>query len=528
MTGLRPIHGAEHPEGRLKTGLALFGFFCLMVSARWWLIGSYGSPVPFWDQWDAQAVKLFEPYVSGHLTWETLLSPHNEHRILTTRVLALVLFVVNGNWNPVLEMAVNAVLLSGALLMLTGFLAKSLKPGSRAVICVFVVALYAVPYAVENTLAGFQAQFYFNLLFSFLSLWLLVTRSLFSPGWWGGVIASAAAYFSLASGVFVLVAAVAVMALQTASTLLPVPRASPSDRDKTSLHASSSLRVRLAAMVLLSGLFAIGYFFTPQLEAHAGLKAHSMMEFLTALLTESSWPYPVRWRHLVLMNLPVLLFLPMLYWHRAAPVARASWFLLGLVIWVAGQMVALAYGRASTVLAPRYLDLLSIGIVVNFTCLLWCAQALRAGPQRITYLVCLVWACYVAAGFYHERESIGKGVLDKHRYSLAEQSNVSCYLATGDRGCLYDKPYMEIPYPDPVRLQSLLDDPGIRGILPAALLPLSASDRRAGVLDGPLEWVTAHAWLLAMLGVASLAWACMLWKKSRVGPGYRQFIRDVQ
>ena len=41
------------------------------------------------------------------------------------------------------------------------------------------------------------------------------------------------------------------------------------------------------------------------------------------------------------------------------------------------------------------------------------------------------------------------------------------YIATGDfTRFLADKPLMEIPYPDPARLAGLLDEPGIRSVLP--------------------------------------------------------------
>ncbi|WP_454692328.1 hypothetical protein [Achromobacter aloeverae] len=505
--------------------MALLGFFCLIVSVRWWLIGRYGNPVPFWDQWDAEAAILYPPYVSGHLTWATLISPHNEHRILTTRLLALGLFSLNGEWNPLLEMAVNAIVLASALTMLGVFLSKSLRPGSRPPLYAFLVVLYAVPYASENTLAGFQAQFYFNLLFSFLSLWLLVTHPVFRAGWWGGVFASLAAYFSLASGVFALAAAIPIIALQAVAVRR---RPGPVVPAESQPGVPAASRWRFLAIALLAGLFVIGYAWTPQMPTHMDLKAHSAKEFITALMTEMSWPRPVRWRHALIMNLPVLMFLVLLGRRRISAISNATWFLLALAIWVAGQMAALAYGRASTVLAPRYLDLLSVGIVVNFACLLWCAQSLGTGARRIIYILCVAWACYVAAGFYHERHEIGDEVAGKHRDSLVQQANVSGYLASGDRGYLYGKSRMDIPYPDPARLQMLLDDPAIRRILPSALLPPSMHDRTRGVLDGLVEWVLEHAWIAAVLGVVSLACAGVLGVRNRTSPVSGQFVQEVQ
>ncbi|WP_233234466.1 hypothetical protein [Bordetella sp. LUAb4] len=527
MTRAKSIRVAGRHLDRWTVGLALLGFFCLTVSLRWWLIGRYGNPVPFWDQWDAEAVRLYQPFVSGRLTWAEMLAPHNEHRIFTTRLLALGLFVLNGAWNPLLEMAVNAILLAGTLVMLSGFLAKSLKSGSRIAICGFLLALYAVPYASENTLAGFQAQFYFNLLFSFLALWLLTTRAAFSAGWLGGVFASAAAYFSLASGIFALAAAVPIMVLQATGSFLRARRQPPHETNDATPEPDPRLCLRLLAIVLLSILFVAGYFYTPQLASHADLKAHSLTEFVSALLRELAWPHVVRLRHILLMNLPLLLMCVMVCQPRARPISRGTWFLLALMAWVAGQMVTLAYGRAATVLAPRYLDLLSISVVLNFTCLLWCAQAMQAKPRKGAYVVCFLWVCYVAFGIYQGRHEIGNSVLDKQRYSILEQANVSGYLTTGDRGYLYDKPLMDIPYPDPGRLQMLLDEPGIRKLLPAAVLPPLEAQLHSGVLDDSLLWMLAHSWLVAVLGASALAWSCVLWMRNRTVRGSRPLTQEM-
>jgi hypothetical protein len=52
--------------------------------------------------------------------------------------------------------------------------------------------------------------------------------------------------------------------------------------------------------------------------------------------------------------------------------------------------------------------------------------------------------------------------------SLKQESNVRKYLQTGDPSAL-GKPQFEIPYPDSIRLRSLLDNPTLRPILPPYL-----------------------------------------------------------
>lgn len=51
--------------------------------------------------------------------------------------------------------------------------------------------------------------------------------------------------------------------------------------------------------------------------------------------------------------------------------------------------------------------------------------------------------------------------------------NTRSYLTTGNQSFLFLKPETDIPYPDPARLKSLLDDPVILSIMP----PLEEENR---------------------------------------------------
>ena len=46
--------------------IALFG---AIIGARLWLIAGHGSPLPIYDQWDAEAAHLFKPWLEGRLAW---------------------------------------------------------------------------------------------------------------------------------------------------------------------------------------------------------------------------------------------------------------------------------------------------------------------------------------------------------------------------------------------------------------------------------------------------------------------------
>ena len=79
---------------RLSGRAAVCGALAAVVFfSRAWLIREWGSPLPFWDQWDAEAIGLYWPWLNGTIHWQDLFRAHNEHRIFLTRAADLALFV---------------------------------------------------------------------------------------------------------------------------------------------------------------------------------------------------------------------------------------------------------------------------------------------------------------------------------------------------------------------------------------------------------------------------------------------------
>lgn len=99
---------------RFILGLALF---LIVLGAKLWLVQQAGSDLPFRDQWDAEG-NLLVHYCNHQLSIREFFQPHNEHRILWTRLLALSLLALNRQWDARLEMTANAVLHSLAAVWL--------------------------------------------------------------------------------------------------------------------------------------------------------------------------------------------------------------------------------------------------------------------------------------------------------------------------------------------------------------------------------------------------------------------------
>src|ERR1022692_1135564 len=149
-------------------------FVLAVLGAKLWIISRFGNPTPLNDEWDAQVASLFIPYFDSTLSLQQLLAPHNEHRVLTTRVVSLLLMAANGLWDPILEMIVNAtihVALGISILIVIG---RHLDRYAFAALAAVTAILLAVPNAVENPVWGLETHFYCVLLFGFIAIDLLV------------------------------------------------------------------------------------------------------------------------------------------------------------------------------------------------------------------------------------------------------------------------------------------------------------------------------------------------------------------
>ena len=485
---------SNQPKQQWVSFLAFGAFAAILFGIKLWLIGSYGNATPFWDQWDGEAEYLYKPFLEGTLSWNNLIALHNEHRMLTVRLLSLALLVVNGIWNPLLELVVNALLHVVSLGFCIALLARAIGRNHLPALLVFSLVLFGVPYAWENTLMAYQS-FYFVFLFSLASLWLTVNSNPLSARWWGGVVCAMLAFLSLASGIFALAAA-AVVGLALYVTGL-----------------RKTLR-QLIAVGILAGLFMVGAALTPSLAHHAYLKAASFPQFFGALIAVLGWPISSNFLSAFFRSLPAFAFVGVMLWKRP-PADDRRWFLLALVVWTLGQAVSIAYGRAVGPLASRYMDLFAIGILVNFACLISIAQDHM--PKRSNWKIAgvSVWiaAVLLFLGVYTSMH-IPTELAAKRDTGLAQEINTRNYLATGDLNHLKNKPSLAVPYPDPARLASILASPTIRAILPPnispPLTPTSTDGVAAGApvvvgkLDAFIKLLLVYYFVFIVLGVVAV------------------------
>lgn len=132
----------------------------------------------------------------------------------------------------------------------------------------------ALPFGWKNSLAGFQSQFYFLVLFSLLTLWLLRLSRPKSAPWWCGAATAVMAQFTVASG---FLAAAAVFDL----VMLRIAK-------RSNVWKQSVPTLAFCAAVAAAGVLTV-----PDVRAHHVLQAHSAGEFLIALGNNLAWPWIV-------------------------------------------------------------------------------------------------------------------------------------------------------------------------------------------------------------------------------------------
>ncbi|PTY07465.1 hypothetical protein DB347_09200 [Opitutaceae bacterium EW11] len=473
-----------------------------MLGARAWQVEHYVSAVPFWDQWNGEAMDLFRPYLRGTLGWGDFFRPHNEHRIVLTRLLSLGLFIANGRlWDPKLEMLVNSAGVAALAVALQTLLARSFPPKSQAWISAVQVCLWASPYGWENSLAGFQSQVYLMLALSVFAVWMLATTPVFGSRWWLGLAAAALACLSMGSG---FLAASAVVVVRTALLLRPSWISSAVD---------TSRKTGLWTLGTCAAIAVLGAALVQPVAAHEVLKAENPYRFFKTLAHGLSWPLP---------RIPIaflVFYLPAFgVCVRAArgvrplsPVSVSAW---ALVAWTVLQALAIAYGRGAHGHMPtsRYQDLLAIGCAANGLLLL---DNLEFASRRLLRAWTALFFVGIAWATVHELRH-----LPAHKVESEEQlARCSLYLATGDIDVFTQAPSPRaVPYPDPLKLARFLDDPTVRSFLPFA--PENAS--RSGRLSPLSAFVIRHSTWLAAAGtivwLASLRFLLQQNAASRLSP----------
>ena len=462
----------SHPPARVWS-CVLVAFFGTVLFLRLWLVNGWGSPIPFWDQWEGQGLWLYRPWLDGSFHWDILWAAHNEHRIVLTRVLDLFLLVAFGEWPTWWQMVVNALLNALTAVLLLRALVGGLGRVARSALVVLAVAVFASPGGWQNALWGFQSQCYLVNGFAVLAILGWLAGPAGGGRWWLAALAVVLALFSQASGVFAPVAIVLASVGLSALARLPIAR-----------------REWIGAGCLL-GLVALGLGLAPEVPGHAYLKARSVAEFGAVFARGLAYPFVDQPYLSPILYFPACWFVWTVATGRRRATARDR-VAFALVCYAGLQAAAIAYSRGAGLVdyvpLSRYQDGLTFGLMGNAVLLLGLCSGLRRGSA-----VAAIWMLWTLLGL----SLLGAGCLTynlrfKTLQNQTAESMVAAYRATHDPAVFETASPFLRPHPSAKPVVAVLEDPVLRPVLPPELR--GGSPRR--------PWVVTHAPAGAVIAVA--------------------------
>ena len=435
-----------------KSTFAFIILSAIILISRWYYIENFAVPLPFWDQWDAEGANLLLPWVEGHFKFSDLWKPHNEHRIVPTRILALLCFKWSGYWNNLNEARLNIVIASAAPIFLIWIISRVTElRGFIWLVLIVITVGGSFPFGWENMLVGFQSQVYFLVLFAVLAMTLASVRPESMWAFTTVILLCILSILTMASGLLTPLGVAGVYGVNW--------------------YTNRSSRGRTAVFILmLISCAIVGYASIPYVPGHQMLRATSIDEFMKAITKVFSWPSRANgWAALPLW-LPALIGIPSLLIRKN--LGRIDILMIGCFLWTTAQALAIGYGRGHDLdqVTSRYSDLLTPGLISSSWFALRGVSTFNL-PEFFRLFMTTVAVIFYVTFFRIQISRFRADMIDMKKHyqlSLIQTANVSSYLRTQDKAAL-DKRGFEIPYPNNDRLKLLLDNKVIREILPGSL-----------------------------------------------------------
>ena len=447
---------ARQPFDELSSGigpvLCLTGLFFLIWGTKLSLIHAFGSDLPLWDIWEMEG-NLFPKVLAGAIEPSAWFGPHHNHRPFTTRLLFAMLFEINGQWDPFIDLVVSSFFYS---FILTGFCAVLWKfAGGKDLpqLCIVLGIFGLLQYSWEITLWSAPLCFYFLLFFSFISIVLLLNSKPFSVKWCLGLLATLLNQVSIASGFLV--------PLAIACGLIFDCLSRPKGFKKAALP-----------IIVLTGVAVLEF----QLVSNPRpILITDLIRRLKVFGEAAAWPFPIWYLAPIVWSPFWMLLLHQFRSKRSSPLAQ---FLLTVGISTLVQVLAMAAERDA--MAPRYRDIFAIGLSVHLIILFYFLNERFSFASRFLRGRAPIWVGAIALVFctvtslLHLRVSADllKHLEDlPHSFNSIQEVNTSGYVLTGDRSLILGQPVNHLPFPDEEGLFKYLDDPVLRRILPAGIRP---------------------------------------------------------
>jgi hypothetical protein len=396
----------------------LLSMSLVLLSFKLFMIHRYASQCPFWDQWDADWQGLYLQYLKGRLKYGMFFKLHNEHMILFTRIISLLILELMGRWDSVAGMVFNSFLHVVALSMFVHFATRSMSDMAFGVALFLFTPFLIIPVGWENLLWSIQSQVFFSFLFSVASLRLCITAPFPSKQWMAGLVLSLCAYSNTAYGALV-------FAVLFGFSLVRL------------LISEEDRRNGIVECLIHLALFLAIYARTPDYQHHAALKAQSLGQFIDACSVLLSWPFEKSlWYPIVLWMPTAALAVQLL--AKGLPRSDKALPFLAISAWVLASDLALALGRANGLLPSRYLDTVSLGVLTNTGATLILLGRMPVGRLKTFFAIAAtVFVCWIGHRMVDAAKSSMQGVGWRHQVGKRNEERIKGYILTGDTLLLF-------------------------------------------------------------------------------------------
>lgn len=404
-------------------------------------IDLFGTSVPFFDEWEAEAAFLYKLYESGTLSFGDFFEPHNGHRIFLTRASAIILFMLNGGWDPMLQMILGAILHSITAVVLASASLKHFEGPARIIVLIALALLFSIPFSWLSITVAFQTQFYFMILFSILAITAFTKERYLIAYIW-----AAFSMLSMTSGAFVLTTFVAYMIFEA--------------WHQASFDRKKSLHIFFSTMI-----FAVFVLLLPNEPAASAYYAQDIRAFVISVLAAISWPFRISYIIGLTTYLPAFSCLLLLVMFRV----RIPKEIFSIAIFLVFQIVAMGYFRGADGVPPanRYWEILLVGIWANLCFMLFLANIYK---NKIVKTLTVGWIGTAFAGMaILGGVALTEGLPERRDKSNTSIEIIKTFLQTNDDSVFDGMDRFEVSHPHTASLVSILADPDVRKILPSDL-----------------------------------------------------------
>ena len=414
--------------------LPIYFFWCLIIQ-------NYASFWPFWDQWDVEAANLYKDSGVGLSRLGKLFLPHNEHRILMTRLLNGFVFLLFGEWSTLMNMCINMAVYALLIICLLNEMSKTCDMKYISMTLLFSFVGFLIPNHWENILGGIQSQYYLMAFFSLGSIYCAIKdKKLVAFSF------AACSYFSMAGGVFTfLILFLIEIALRT-------------------VQFNKRISIHYLCLLLLATLTAL--FFTPVVKGHDFLKSTNFCAFLSSFKYLCSWPFDPNYLLLLLLKLPVI-FLPFFQKQIKEKTSKESAYCIYFFyLWITLQQIAISYSRGMFPSSSRYKDLLVIGCFLSVS--LW-AIYLNHTENKYKKLILMFICLFFLSLNFAFIKSLPKALNEIESKNIENRMQITNLQNFLNSDFCFEWP-KENPvffsYPSTKRLSTLMQDPQIVKNLP--------------------------------------------------------------